>query len=88
MEGILIFLEFILGSEQTEKFASRAILQQKIQFFLILETHLHFDEEGVFDLRKNLLLGHYVFFLILLENIFFFENLQCVKLVVLQVPHQ
>lgn len=86
--NLLIFGEFILSREQTKQFPSWAILKQEVQLPLILEAHLKLDEEGMLNDRKDLLLRHYMLLLILFEDVFLLEHLQCIELVVLEMPHQ
>ena len=83
----LFFWEFILEGEEAEEFSAGAVLEYEVEFILILEALLEFDEEGVLNGGEYFLLCHYVFFLVLLQDVLFLEHLQCVQLVVLQLPH-
>ena len=87
-KGLLLFGEFVLGGQEAEEFSAGAVLQEKVELAVILETHFHADEEGVLDLCEYLFFGHDVLLLVLLEDVLLLELLEGIELVVLEVAHQ
>lgn len=48
--GVLILCEFVLGGEEAEEFSAGAVLEEEVEFLVVLKAELHLDEEWVFDL--------------------------------------
>lgn len=46
----LLFGEFVLGGQEAEKLASGTVLEEEVEFTVILEAHFHADQKGVLDL--------------------------------------
>jgi hypothetical protein len=63
---VLVLADFLLGGEESEHLATRAILKSEVEFLFVLETHFHLDEEGMLDRSEDLLLCHYLLLLVLL----------------------
>ena len=88
VRGLLFFGEFVLSGEEAEQLAAGTVLQEEVEFAVILETHFHADEEGVLDLGEYLFFGHDVLLLVLFEDVLLLELLEGIELVVLEVADE
>lgn len=73
---LLIFSKFIFDGKEIEKFSPGAVFEDEIEFFLILEAPMEFDEEGMIDFGEDGLFGHDVFFLIFFDDVSFLEHFE------------
>ncbi len=88
VELALLLGEFVLEGEQPEELAAGTVLQYEVEFVLILEALLEFDEERVLQLAEDGLLRHYVLLLVLLDHVLLLQHLHRVHLLVAQATHQ
>lgn len=49
VEFSLLLCEFVLDREQSEQLAAGAVLEDEVEFFVVLEGGFEFDQEGVID---------------------------------------
>jgi hypothetical protein len=85
---LLVLSETFSVSQYGEQLTPRTVLQDKIEFLLVLKTHLQLHQKRMTDLSKDLLLHHYLLLLILLKNMLLLQNLDRVQTVVHHVTGQ
>lgn len=66
----LFFGKTVLQGEKSKELAPWTILEDKVEFVLILEALFETNKEGVLQFNENGLFSHNIFFLVLLENVF------------------
>lgn len=85
---VLFFGEAVFEGEEAEEFAPGTILEDEVEFFLILEAVFEVHEEGVVEFGEDAFFGHDVLLLVLFEDVLFLEDFHGVDLVVVLAPHQ
>lgn len=89
MDGeVLVFGQFVLRCQKAEQFSSGAVFEEEVELAFILEAHFELDQEGMLDGRQDFLLGHDVFFLVLLEDVLLLEHFEGVELVVFELADE
>jgi hypothetical protein len=84
----LFFGESVFQGEKAEELASRAVLEDEVEFVFVLEALLQAHKEGVLEFDENGLFGHDVFFLVLLQDVLLLEDFHRVDLLVFQLADE
>lgn len=83
--SLLLFGEFIFEGEETEQLTSGTVLENEIEFLLILKGGFEFDEKGMIDVWKDSFLSHDIFLLIFFNDIFLFQYFHRIHMFVLLI---
>jgi len=76
----LFLRKFVFQREQSEKFSSRTILKNEVQFFFILKALFKFDKKRMLQVTKDAFFSHDIFLLIFFNDVFLLQHLHSIDL--------
>jgi hypothetical protein len=74
--------------EESEELSAGTVLEDEVEFGLVLEGGVDLDEEGVVDFGEDVAFRHDSLALLLLLDVLFLHGLEGVELPVRPLPHQ